>query len=147
MTIRSFITTETLRLIKVFQGMDEKGYQKLLEITRRRPYEAGHTVIREGDTPSEIFFIVRGWVKVLLPNDYVLLGAGEIFGETSLMENGKFLSPGWRHKKRNATCIAHTPLDIIYVHVDPLATILADYPEVMARFDKLAKERSRESRG
>lgn len=142
MTIKSIVTPFMLELIPVFDGLDESGYGRLAEITRRRPYSIGEMIIWEGEQPNEVYFIKEGRVEVIVRAEgFVDLGPGDSFGEASLLENGEFLTAG-RRKPRNACVVARTNVDLIYIFADDLGKLLGDYPPVKKQFAELAALRS-----
>lgn len=63
-------------------------------VLERLPMPAGKTVFREGDEAYNAYFIEEGVVEVIVSRDgddvvVAELGAGDIFGEMALLDNGR----------------------------------------------------------
>jgi CRP-like cAMP-binding protein len=69
-------------------------HDKLLSIAREVAFRSGERLLRQGETARGAFLVGRGEVeaRVALPGGGTLsvarLGAGDVFGETALMERG-----------------------------------------------------------
>lgn len=145
MTIKSIVTPFMLEQIKVFEGLDASGYERLASITRRRQYAIAEMVVWIGDAPHEVYFIREGEVEVIIPGQgFVRLRPGDAFGETALIEHGEFLTREQRTKTRNASCVARTNVDLIYIFADDLGVLLSEYPAVKKQFVELAEQRDRQ---
>ncbi|MCA9519915.1 MAG: cyclic nucleotide-binding domain-containing protein [Myxococcales bacterium] len=146
MTIKSIVAPFMLEQIAVFNGLDARGYERLAAITRRRRYAIAEMVVWIGDAPNEVYFIREGEVEVIIPGEgFVRLKPGDAFGETALIEDGEFLSAEKRTKRRNASCVTRSPVDLIYIFADDLGALLGEYPAVKAQFVALAEQRERHS--
>ncbi|MCA9520639.1 MAG: cyclic nucleotide-binding domain-containing protein [Myxococcales bacterium] len=133
-----------LKAFGLLHGLDDAAYERLEQAAEVREFSIGEFIVREGDEPAELFFIIEGTVEVIVPRvGFVDLGAGNIFGEASLMEAGAFLPAGWRLKRRNASCVARTKVTAACIDVDRLAEIVKSHPAVQERLSKLAEARSR----
>jgi CRP-like cAMP-binding protein len=93
--------TDLLKVSEIFVGLPEDKLKQVLAIGRVRSYDAGETVISEGDPSDELYLVQDGMVEVLVsggpvpdvPGAHTLtavvqLGRGQIFGEMALVDRG-----------------------------------------------------------
>lgn len=81
---------ELLKIMPLFQGIDSKELQSLLNCLsgRERKYNKGEMIFRAGDTPKYLGVVLEGSVRVFredfLGNRTILgeFGQGDLFGET-----------------------------------------------------------------
>src|SRR5438874_4778026 len=79
--------TEILRRIPLFQHMTYKELLGILGVARGRQFQAGQTIIREGEAGDELFIIFRGKVEVRKAGMAIAtLRAGGHFGEMGLVD-------------------------------------------------------------
>lgn len=124
------------------QGVDSSGIEELAARVKVREHAVAETIIRAGDDPDEIFFLLTGSVQVQVPGSHIAtLEAGAIFGEASLFEGDHFLPPGWRIHKRTATVVAASSVRLAAVHVDDLSLLLRKYPAVRKAIGDLGAAR------
>ncbi len=98
----------------------------LASYARRRSYKKGEVIFKENEERTYAFIIEKGTVSIKDENDKTLakLGAGEIFGEMALIEEGP----------RTANAIASTQCELFLIsrdtlfdkmnNVDPLISLL-----------------------
>ena len=81
-----------LHHVPVMAGLDDAAIAFLSNLAREEHYSAGTVIIGEGEQGNRMFFVRAGQVEVVKghggPQPVVLarLGAGEFFGEMSLVE-------------------------------------------------------------
>jgi CRP-like cAMP-binding protein len=94
-----------LRSNPLFMSLDEARLGKLSRHFRLRRYDRNATIIRAGETGTTFYVIHTGRVDVFSQQGEFLhpLGRGDYFGEAALLTN----------KKRNATILASTPVDVL----------------------------------
>ena len=79
--------TEILRRIPLFQHMTYKELLGILGVARGRQFQAGQTIIREGELGDELFVLFRGKVEVRKSGMAIAtLRAGGHFGEMGLVD-------------------------------------------------------------
>jgi potassium efflux system protein len=79
---------DLLRRVAYFEHFSELELRELIEIGYRRRLHAGDVLFREGDPGDSFYIILSGTVEVFvkkLDKSLCELGAGEFFGELSLM--------------------------------------------------------------
>lgn len=113
------LTDEELKVISTFATLEE--------------LPAGATAVREGDFANRFMAIDEGEARVVRGGSEIgSLAAGDIFGEVGLIEK----------ERRTATVEAVTPLRLIQIEHWELQRMKKVLPDVYARIEKLAEERS-----
>jgi putative ABC transport system ATP-binding protein len=93
---------EFLRAVDLFRALTPTQLTDVAEKMKKRKYEAGETIIREGESGEEFFLISDGEADVIRADHEVArLGRGDFFGEVALISG----------EPRNATVLATQPLD------------------------------------
>jgi putative ABC transport system ATP-binding protein len=93
---------EFLRAVDLFRALTPTQLTDVAEKMKKRKYEAGETIIREGESGEEFFLISDGEVDVIrADHEIARLGRGDFFGEVALISG----------EPRNATVLATQPLD------------------------------------
>ncbi|RME33253.1 MAG: cyclic nucleotide-binding domain-containing protein [Thermoflexia bacterium] len=96
---------ELTRLLKgsdLFCDLADEDIQRLAAIGHWATYNAGETIIQEGDPSEELYLIEKGMVEVVVPRGtvpdipgppepqtVVRLGEGQMFGEMGLVDQGR----------------------------------------------------------
>ncbi len=93
--------TALLKRSDLFCGLTEDDLRRMVAIGRWATYNAGETIVREGDPSDELYIIQKGMVEVIVPygaiadipgppelTPVVQLGEGQIFGEIGLIDRG-----------------------------------------------------------
>jgi len=79
---------EQLRRIPAFSPLDEGQILAVMKLSRLRRYEAGDTLIREGEYDSWIYFLVQG--ELAITHKGVQVGVirrlGDVFGEMGIVD-------------------------------------------------------------
>lgn len=133
-----------MRAFGIFVGLDDTTYAALAKEAEAADYPIGEIILKEGDLATHVHLLLSGEVEVMIPGEgFVRLGGGNIFGETALIRDGKF-SPDAAQARRNATCVARTNVSTARIHVEALARLLNRFPDIEARFAKLAEARRRD---
>jgi putative ABC transport system ATP-binding protein len=93
---------EFLRAVDLFRSLTPTQLTDVAEKMKKRHFEAGETVIHEGEPGEDFFLISDGEVDVVRADHEVArLGRGDFFGEVALISG----------EPRNATILATEPLD------------------------------------
>jgi CRP-like cAMP-binding protein len=93
--------TELLRHIELFAGLAPEQVERIAALGREAKYNAGDTIIHEGDPSDDLYIIGNGMVEVVVAggaipdvpgephlNSLVRLGQGQVFGEMALVDQG-----------------------------------------------------------
>ena len=89
MTLTQDRRAELLGGCPLFKGIDADGLAKLAELATPVDFPAGHVIARQGEIGTGFFVIVSGRVRVVRDGAVVArLGAGEFFGELSVLDGG-----------------------------------------------------------
>lgn len=113
----------------------------LAKVAQRRTITEGTAILRKGETGDEMYALTAGRVIVtsISPEGKELtlgyLGAGEIFGEVSILDRGP----------RTATVTAIEPCEILAVRRDNFLQFLRECPEVGINFLTLLAARLRDT--
>jgi serine/threonine protein phosphatase PrpC len=76
---------EFLEQVDLFRGLQPQELLRVLPIIYRREFEAGETIVQEGNAPDSLYMVVEGSVELVSEgSDIGTLGPGEHFGELAL---------------------------------------------------------------
>ena len=115
---------DTLHGIPLFKYLTYKELVKLLNITHTSDYEAGDTVMKEGDTGDAFYVTLEGQLTVLKGDTEVAsLEQGTHFGEMAMVDR----SP------RSASVIAKVPTRLLSVHRDTFYELLRKDPQLAVK--------------
>jgi CRP/FNR family transcriptional regulator, cyclic AMP receptor protein len=114
--------------------------ETLLAAATRRRYTAKSRIVNEGETPTEMFFILQGSVVVLMEDldghELILsyLGPGEFFGELGFFGI---------NAKRSAYVRVRTDCEIAAIGYGRLKQLMHEQPELLMRLTMQIVERLR----
>ncbi len=86
--MKRFMTSDELRSIPLFNGMSDLGFERLGARAGVLESEPGQVLALSGDPGSGMFVILEGDVTVEAHGASYTLGAGNFFGELSLLNPG-----------------------------------------------------------
>jgi CRP/FNR family cyclic AMP-dependent transcriptional regulator len=93
-----------LGTVPLFESLSKRHLKKIASLTSTVEYDAGDTVIAEGDAGDAFFVTVAGQAKVVVGGKTLhRLIPGDHFGEISLLDGGP----------RSASVVAETPLSVL----------------------------------
>jgi len=124
MDICTFLSATSL-----FSALEPATVQRLAACCRMEMYPDGATLFVAGDPGDEMFVVVSGSVKVLVPSEdgditLATFSHGDTFGELALLEVGG---------RRSATAVAVEPSDLLVVARHDFDTILRSSPDFLYR--------------
>ena len=124
MDIYTFLSATSL-----FSALEPVTVQRLAARCRMETYPEGATLFVAGDPGDEMFVVVSGSVKVLVPSEdgditLATFSHGDTFGELALLEVGG---------RRSATAVAIEPSDLLVVARHNFDTVLRSSPDFLYR--------------
>jgi ATP-binding cassette subfamily B protein len=124
------VQADRLRKLPFFRGIEQAALEQLSGLFVAEKFEAGATVVAQGDQGDKFYLIARGKVEVVVAMEsgerskVANLEDGDHFGEIALME----------HIPRTASIITVTPcllLSLSYDHFHPLMLRYSSIREVL----------------
>jgi CRP/FNR family transcriptional regulator len=114
-----------LATVPLFAALDRQAIAGLAREASRRVYAPGETLVREGDTGTALYVIVRGRVRVERgsgPATAALgeLGPGDFFGELALIED----------HPRSASVVAVEETECLLFVVWEFRALMKEHPEM-----------------
>lgn len=130
----------TLATIPMFERLDERELDGLLDAARARKVPAGQELFHKGDRGSQVFAILSGRLKVMTTSpegDDIMFGImdpGEVFGELGLLlEEGT----------RTATIVAVDDCALLVIDRREFLPFLRKHPEAATKLLESLAERLR----
>ena len=137
-TLVEYVNTasEKLQEVPLFVPLGEEELAKLAKASTTRVFAPGEAIVRRGQEGNSMFVIVRGGVKVQIPeNDYQKtinhLRANDFFGEMSLLTG----------QPRTATVIAEEETEVIQIKKTALRPLFEANPNLMKAICDIIEER------
>ncbi|MDZ4730409.1 MAG: cyclic nucleotide-binding domain-containing protein [Xanthomonadales bacterium] len=128
---------EHLSVVDLMLALPPEQIRRVLTDIEKRVFQAGEIISHEADPIDALYLVESGQVMVYqngkegsADSNGTLLGAGEAFGETALMQSGRSI--------RRAVAVADTVL--WEVHKDDFEEIAEASPELSQRLRLLAAE-------
>jgi CRP-like cAMP-binding protein len=110
-----------LREVGLFQGVDDAGLAAVAAKAKEIAFDAGRTIVRQGEIGTGFFLIVSGGARVVRDGKQIArLGEGDFFGELSLLDQ----------QPRIAHVLAETPTECLALASWDFEAILASQPGV-----------------
>lgn len=130
---------ELLRSVPIFSDLDDTGIETLERVIARKVYPKDGVVFFENEPGDTLFMILFGRVKVTILGDdgreiiLTVLGAGDFFGEMSLLDN----------EPRSATAIATEETELVSLLRSDFEMVLADNKEIALGLIRVLTQRLR----
>ena len=110
-----------LREVRLFQGVDEEGLAAVAGKASEISFDAGRTIVRQGEIGTGFFLITSGQARVIRDGRTLAeLAPGQFFGELSLLDQ----------QPRIAQVVAETPTECLALASWDFEAILASQPGV-----------------
>jgi small-conductance mechanosensitive channel/CRP-like cAMP-binding protein len=139
---RRALRAETLLAeVPLFADLPALQLRALAAFAHERRFDAGEVLVREGEGGSSLYLIAAGQVRVTKTAgaeetlELALLGAGEFFGERSLLTG----------ELRGATVIALTPCEVLVLDREAIAPLLASDPGLAGTLSRALAARDAEN--
>lgn len=128
--------TERLNLVSIFAPLSDDEIERLANASTSRVYAPGEAIVRMGQPGNSMFVVIRGSVKVQIPeNTYqktlTTLHENDFFGEMSLLTG----------EPRSAAVIAIEETEVLRIDKDGLKPIFESNPTLAESVYELIEER------
>lgn len=129
-------TADHLEHVPVFAPLSDDEINQLAQAAIRRVFAPGEAIVRKGQEGGSMFVIIRGSVKVQLPDGDGMrtinqLGPNDFFGEISLLTG----------EPRTANVIADEETDVMQIRKSAVKPIFDANPELLNSISVIVEER------
>lgn len=112
---------QQLASVPLLANLDERVRRRLAETGKRRTYEPGETVVKEGSTGTALYIVLRGRARVEQGGATLAsLVPGDFFGELALIEE----------HPRSASVIAEEEFECLLFPAWEFTALLDEHPEI-----------------
>ncbi|MFL6466982.1 MAG: cyclic nucleotide-binding domain-containing protein, partial [Pyrinomonadaceae bacterium] len=127
---------EHLANVPVFAPLSEEEIDKLARASVKRIFAPGEAIVRKGQEGRSMFVVVRGNVKVQIPENNLQkvinrLTVNDFFGEMGLLTG----------EPRSATVVAEDEVDVLEIRKAAMKPIFEANPELMTAVCEIIEER------
>ncbi len=131
-------TAEYLDHVPIFAPLSDEETAQLARSSIRRVFAPGEVIVRKGQEGNSMFVIIRGSVKVQLPEaagprTINQLGPNDFFGEMSLLTG----------EPRSANVVADEETDVMQIRKTAVKPIFEANPELMDSICAIVEERKK----
>lgn len=128
--------SEHLENVPILAPLSDEEIESLAKSSIRRVYAPGEAIVRKGQDGGSMFVIIRGSVKVQLPEGAAMrtinqLGQNDFFGEMSLLTG----------EPRSATVVADEETEVMQIRKAAIKPLFEANPELMAAMSSIVEER------
>ena len=128
---------DVLRRVSLFDGLTDRELQAVANALKERRYDAGDTVVGEGEGGVGFFVIAEGSARVESRGEVRgTLGPGASFGEVALLDDGG---------RRSATVIAESPLRVYGMTGWQFTPLLEQHPSIALKIARILARRLRQA--
>ncbi len=132
---------EFIKKVDIFAGLDEAYLEQIADYCADTGYQAGETIIRQGDTGIGLFIILSGRVEIIketIGGERLYIadhGPGEFFGEMSVLDNAP----------RSANVIAKEDTVCLVLSAWDFKARMTTHPEIALKILPVIVRRFRET--
>ncbi|KAF7599651.1 MAG: hypothetical protein CGU28_05030 [Candidatus Dactylopiibacterium carminicum] len=129
MAIRQTVSATALRTLPLFQGLELDRLEAVAQLATMRRVSRGTVVMRAGEAPDNVYFVLNGSLKVMVSNVegreviLTIIGQGDLFGEMS----------GLDAEPRSATVAAIAASDLVVFSQQDFRQLLANNFDICLR--------------
>src|SRR5258706_6147991 len=128
--------TERLNSVSLFTPLSDEEIERLANASQSRVYAPGEAIVRMGQEGNSMFVIIRGQVKVQIPEKSYqktvnILHENDFFGEMSLLTG----------EPRTANVIAVEETEVLRIEKKALKPIFESNPALVESICELVEER------
>ncbi|WP_246206936.1 cyclic nucleotide-gated ion channel [Methylocystis heyeri] len=129
---REFVVTWSMvASVPLFRSLDASSVAEIMRCLRAQSVPAGTPITRRGEEAHSMYFIAAGQVEIELPQNQVVLGEGQFFGEIALL----------RRTRRSANVRALCPTKLLILDAFDLRRLMRHNPEIGKRIEEVAANR------
>jgi len=130
------VATEHLANVAVFAPLSEEEIDRLARASVKRIFAPGEAIVRRGQEGRSMFVVIRGNVKVQIPENNIQkvinrLTVNDFFGEMGLLTG----------EPRTATVVAEDEVDVLEIRKSAIKPIFESNPELMSAVYEIIEER------
>jgi CRP-like cAMP-binding protein len=126
------VNPNRLREIGIFRHLSKSELERVAGWLQAESVAAGDHIVREGAFGYEFFLIEDGEADVLQADERIAtLGPGDFFGEIGLQET----------KRRTASVVATTPMDLIVMHRAQFEQMKKELPTIADQVEAAIRSR------
>ena len=136
--VELFLKRDILERIPLFKDISDSFLREVSLHLRPVVYTPGDYIFKKDDRGSEMYFVIKGKLKVLTGDEKKILNVlsdGDFFGELAL----------FRNEIRLATVQAETYCDVYMLNKEVFDHVLNNYPEISSHIREIAEERLKNS--
>lgn len=128
--------SEHLQSVPIFSPLSEAEIEKLARASDTRVFAPGEAIVRRGQDGDSMFVIIRGSVKVQVPDGNGQrtinnLRSNDFFGEMSLLTG----------QPRSATVVAEGETEVLQIRKEAIKPIFENNPDLMKSVCKIVEQR------
>ena len=129
------LAARVVEKVPFFSDAEEGFTSSLVKLLQPMVCGPGETIIGEGATGEEMFFVLKGQLSVLVCDESVgTLSSGDFFGEYSVLMS----------IKRSATVVARTYCDFYVLRKEALDAVLVFFPQLRERLGFVVQAKHRQ---
>jgi voltage-gated potassium channel len=125
------VTWSMVARVPLFADMDAEEVASIMHRLRSQSCVPGELIVRKGDVAHAMYLIASGDVEVLVPGEAVRLGAGDFFGEASVL----------KRRRRHVTVRAVTSCRLLVLDADDLHQLIEARPDMAEHIDEVIRAR------
>ncbi|MBV9217445.1 MAG: mechanosensitive ion channel family protein [Acidobacteria bacterium] len=130
------IIAERLGRVSIFAPLSDEEIERLANVSTTRTYAPGEAIVRQGQEGNSMFVVLRGTVKVQIPEKTYqktisTLKENDFFGEMSLLTG----------EPRTANVVAFEETEVMRIDKSGLKPILESNPSLVETIGELVEER------
>lgn len=123
--VMSQICRDAVNSVPIFANRGSDFISSIVQVLAFQPFPQGEWLMRRGVIGSEMFFILKGEVDIIVDEELMFVtascGVGDFVGEGALLQE---------QGRCNASVMARTSLDTMVLTRDGFAHVLQRYPEI-----------------
>ena len=120
------IDSVDLESIPLFAGLASEDRAHAASVARRREWDAGHIVVKEGEFAFDFYAITQGRAEVRHDGRAIaVLGAGDFFGELGVVPHDAHWS-----RRRSASVVVTAPTEAVAIAGGDMRRLAEDIPKL-----------------